>query len=371
MFIILLLLISARPFISSLTFSYANLIYSATLAVFLLIWILRKKTSFTKSKLVHYPLILFMSAFLVSYLCSSGKIQGLSELFQDICGITLFFICASLAKEDKEKVFQLLLFSGFFISLLAIYQYFFGFSHLHAYVIKEKISGQFVLDYIKQRRVFFPFVTPNTLSGYLAMIIPLSLAQKNRIWLIPFFSLALLFTRSLGALTCIFVGIIIFFCLRPKFKLTMLSIFFVFLIVVGVFYSRNTAVQLHLKPCFSAVARLRYWQDTLKIISSSPILGVGPGNFNLTYSRYTHNSYLQIWAETGIFSLFSFLWFVFIILKLTLKNIKDNPHNTQIICLFTANIIFLLHNLVDFTFFLPEVSLIWWVIAGLSLSFPI
>lgn len=138
------------------------------------------------------------------------------------------------------------------------------------------------------------------------------------------------------------------------------------MIIGAVLISRLMVQKLHAQPLFSAVMRLNYWQDTLRIIKLHPWLGIGPGNFNLAQSRYTHNSYLQVWAEMGILGIISFLWLAIAVLKSSLKNIKNPLHKALTIPLLIANVIFLLHNLVDFSFFLPEVSLIWWVILGLQ-----
>ena len=94
------------------------------------------------------------------------------------------------------------------------------------------------------------------------------------------------------------------------------------------------------------------------------MIGVGVGNFNLMYSRYAHNSYLQVWAEMGILGIMALLWLVIALVKPALKNIKDAKKTA--LPLITAAVVFLIHNFLDFTFFLPEVSLIWWVVLGLT-----
>ena len=129
-----------------------------------------------------------------------------------------------------------------------------------------------------------------------------------------------------------------------------------------VFYLRIIQSGPQFRPEFSTLMRLSYWKDTWKIIAEHPFKGVGLGNFNLVESRYAHNSFLQIWAETGILGLLSFLWFIAISIKTGLKNKKSSPENAAIIA---AALVFLIHNLVDFTFFLPETVFSWWVILGL------
>ncbi|MDD5166157.1 MAG: O-antigen ligase family protein, partial [Candidatus Omnitrophica bacterium] len=125
----------------------------------------------------------------------------------------------------------------------------------------------------------------------------------------------------------------------------------------------NTQKQ-HIQPVFSTLMRLGYWEDSLKIIRAHPLSGIGLGNFNLSQSRYAHNSYLQIWAEMGILGIVSLLWLIIAVLKQGLGSLKTSINKLQTVSLFSANIIFLAHNFIDFSFFLPEVVFLWWVILG-------
>jgi O-antigen ligase len=124
----------------------------------------------------------------------------------------------------------------------------------------------------------------------------------------------------------------------------------------------------HTHPLFSSTMRLGYWKDTLGVIKSSPLTGVGLGNFNLPQSRYAHNSYLQIWAEMGLLGIFAFLWLILFVFKSAHKKIRQSLKPKEEAALGAASVAFLVHNFMDFGFFLPEVSLIWWVIMGLLVS---
>jgi O-antigen ligase len=274
-------------------------------------------------------------------------------------------IAASLTNENKIRIIHTIIFSGFIISILAIYQYFFGFQHLLNYISKQGISDSFALDYITRKRIFFPFVTPNTLGGYLAMVIPLTLINKNQIWFILPLSFTLLLTKSLGAFLSIFLALVIYFYLQGKLeKKKIIFLVALLAIISSVFIIRSTSQKPHLKPAFSTVMRLNYWKDTLKIIKANPLTGVGLGNFNLPHSRYAHNSYLQLWAEIGILGIVSFLWLIIIVFKSLLQKIKSITDKKQAAGLITTVIVFLIHNFLDFSFFLPEVSLVWWAILG-------
>lgn len=364
MLIILLILIFIRPFISSLAFPCLNFLYSALLIIFFIAWIIYRGLSFQKIKTLKIPLILFSLALIISTMFSINKLNSLNELLKYITYLSIFLIIPSLTNEEKIRLIQTIVVAGLIISLLAIYQYLFGFRHLLDYLQKHNITDVFALDYISSQRVFFPFVTPNALGGYLIMIIPLVFINKKRGWLILPLSLALLLTRSLGALLSLFLALTVYLYLQGKPGRQKMFFLFGLLVTIGVvFIIRSATQKQHLQPIFSTLMRLNYWKETWKIIKGAPLTGVGLGNFNLPFSRYAHNSYLQIWAEMGIFGITGLLGMIFIFLKRALK-LKLNEDLSQM-CLISAAAAFLFHNLMDFSFFIPEVALNWWVILGL------
>jgi putative inorganic carbon (HCO3(-)) transporter len=237
---------------------------------------------------------------------------------------------------------------------------------------KEKsYNNEFISDFILRRRAFAVFITPNILGGYLAMIIPLAFIYKKKAWIILLLSASLLLSKSLGALFSIFLALLLYFHLRQKLNKSRLAMLLLglSLLLFLLLSLRIPAQKTHLKPLFSTLMRLKYWKQTFIIIQAFPWTGVGPGNFNLIQSRYAHNSYLQIWAEMGFLGLASFLWLVLSVLIEGLRNLKLYPHKKEITLLITASTAFLLHNFLDFSFFLPEVAFIWWVILGLLYSY--
>jgi len=366
MFAILLILIFIRPFISSLAFPYLNAGYSGLLLIFLILWLIHKGIPIKTIQAIQYPLVLFSLALIISVVFSINRFNSLKEIYKYVTGLFLFIIAASLNYTDKIRVINTIISAGFIIGLLAIYQYFFGFRILLNYTLKANITDTFTLDYIMRRRVFFPFVTPNTLAGYLAMVIPLALTPKNKIRYIIPLSFALLLTTSLSALLSIFLALTIYYYLKGRFKKEGGLFVSGVLVIIGlVFIARSMTQKQHLQPIFSTMMRLNYWKDTLRIIKTHPLAGVGLGNFNLLQSRYAHNSYLQLWAELGVFGLIAFLCLIINIFKHGLKNIKNSTYKNQITALTTATAVFLIHNFFDFTFFLPEVAIIWWVVLGM------
>ena len=370
MFEILLTLIFIRPFISSLAFPYANFTYSACLLIFLVLWLIYKGVTIKKIQILKYPLILFSLAIIISTIFSIDKFNSLREIYKYVTGLFLFLIITSLTSKERIRIIRTIILAGLIISLLAVYQYFFGFQNVMDYIARKGITDYFTLDYLARRRVYLPFATPNALAGYLILVLPLVLIIKDKkrwiILLSIFF--ALLLTKSLGAFLSIFLVSIIYFYLEGKLEKRKVIFLLGLLVIMGlVFMARSTTQKQHTQPIFSTTMRLSYWKDTLEIIKESPFTGVGLGNFNLAQSRYAHNSYLQLWAEMGILGIISILWLVATVFKSALKNIPKDTQKNQIISLIAANTVFLTHNFVDFTFFLPEVALIWWILIGLSI----
>ncbi len=361
-------IIFVRPFIASLSFPYLNYIYSFLLLGFLIAYIMLKGISFKQNEPKAAILLLFLALF-SSLIFANNKISSAWELHKYISGVLLLAVCSSLTCQNKNKVILYITAAGILISLMAIYQYFFGFRHLINYINKAKITNTFILDYVNQKRIFFPFITPNTLGGYLVMIIPLALSYKNKVWLtLPLFC-ALFLTKSIGAILSLFLALSICSFLQDKLRKKNMLLLAGLLITCGlIFLIRTHAQKQHLQPFFSTMMRLNYWWDTLGIIIKHPLTGIGLGNFNLTYSRYSHNSYLQIWAEAGLPAIIAFLWLVTAIFKSGLKTLKESCDKTKTPALICASCAFLIHNLIDFSFFLPEVNLVWWAIMGFLLN---
>ena len=314
-------------------------------------------------------LVLFLLNVVLSMLFSYDKLSAIQGAGNYLVGILFFFFAASLEDRERKLLLSFMTLAALVIAVLAIYQYFFGFRHLLEYLARQKNSYDFALDYIGRWRAFFPFVTPNILAVYLGMSLFLSTTQRNKfVYIIPI-SFALLLTKSLGVFLSLFVSSVIYFLLKGKLKKKHILILCGLVVICGlIFIVRENAQKIHQTPSFSTLMRLGYWRDTLQIIKSHPFIGVGPGNFNLPQSRYSHNSYLQICAEVGLIGLLPFIWFLVAGAIGLGKKIKHPPQPYIYLAGTAASCVFLLHNIIDFSFFLPEVSMIWWLIMGLVLS---
>ncbi len=107
--------------------------------------------------------------------------------------------------------------------------------------------------------------------------------------------------------------------------------------------------------------RIDYYTNAISLFIERPLFGNGIGSFKTeslkfyeninTIPYYTHNDFLQLLSETGIFGFFSYTIFFIFIVSLILKNFKRNPIN---IFLLGSILIYLVNSLINFPFHRPQ-----------------
>jgi len=356
-------LIIIRPFISSLAYPVIDLIFSGISIVSLIIWLVLNKAAL-RLRNITYPVGLFIAGLSVSLIGAADMANSILEIYKIIPCILIFMAATALDRSQKKNLVFAVICSALTVCALALYQYIFGFGHLQNYFTLENITSPVANRYLYSRRVFFPFITPNALGGYCAVILPLAISEKRLYWAVIPLSIVLFLTQSLGALLALLAGVYIFILLlSPKIKPGWITLITSLLAVFGIiFWIRLTSVSPEAQvPGFF---RIQYWRDTLAVIRSHPLLGAGIGNMDLRASIYTHNFFLQLWAETGILGITGFIWICAAVLQRSLRRYYSSPDLLTAL-LMCSSAVFLLHNLIDFTFFLPEASFVWWALMGL------
>ena len=182
---------------------------------------------------------------------------------------------------------------------------------------------------------------------------------------IGFYFILLLLTKSLGAWVSLFSAVVIFFLARRRITKKSIILIVFFVLMIGTIFFARQRGELFTTPLFSLERRISYWQDTLKIVKEHPFSGVGLGNFYLRKSLFAHNSYLQLWAEAGVFAFLSYLGIIFLFLKKSWEKIKKG-YNGYSSGIFIGGLSFIIHNLIDISFFSPQVSFLWWMILAFA-----
>lgn len=324
------------------------------------------------ASLILLTLVMFIS---ISY--SSYKMTALGESARFLSFVLLYFIVKYNTGRDEIKgITNIYFLTYFIINVYGIFQKITGFGLLTGYAM----PGSNVL------RINATFDNPNTFASFLIIgIFPvLMMIIKNKNIFIKFFFFMLLamglcnisFTGSRNAFLALGIGLVI------------LAIFYNwrFLIVLlgagglGFIIPQIRMRLLAIGDKSLDEGRIKIWETALKMIHNHPILGVGNGNFiklydsyvakykylaYLNYSNYpTHNSFLKVEAELGIFGgLFFICILIGAIAKIrkTLVILRDEHLRFFYIGFLAAAVSFICMNFVENLFTVPAVVAYFWM----------
>jgi len=239
------------------------------------------------------------------------------------------------------------------------------------------------------------FKTPNSLGGYLEIVIPffsvlfmkshfIKLDSKVKGFLLGllFWSIVITFSRGAWLGTAVGLGSVIFLLRSPTFinKKTgfiLLSIAYILLIVFIFFILSNNAELADR----SSKWRLMFWNNCLEMIWARPIFGHGINTFMkvtpyynplfIYHPSYAHNSYLQIWVETGTAGLACFLIMLGMPFVKALKIIRSKLNtDLKVIHLgWTGGLLaFVVHSFLDNHFYSLQLSIYFWFSLGILVA---
>jgi len=125
--------------------------------------------------------------------------------------------------------------------------------------------------------------------------------------------------------------------------------------------------------------RIILLRGTWKMITEHPFLGKGLGTFmdycvqytHYPWACYAHNCYLQIWAESGIFSLLSFLLLTGYVIYKSIELILRIPVSLSsyiLIGLSSGFMGILVHCSFDTQLYSFQMSFLFWVMLGLTVA---
>jgi len=224
----------------------------------------------------------------------------------------------------------------------------------------------------------------NGFGGYLVIVLPLiavSLISNNAfsfraaglVVLFTFSTIAMTLTLSRGSwLASLFSFIFLFAFTKKNLKWLILV-----LIVIIIMFT-STQLLERLSFAFKGGGdngRLIFWSIALRMIHEHPFFGLGLGTFMANMLKYisrsdmsyAHNCYLQIWAETGIFNLLSFICFVFFLIYFGIKKFlrfKD----FLLLGLLSGFIGFLIHSFFDVNLYSLRLAVLFWLWVGLIIA---
>lgn len=388
------------------------LIYLVFLALFAL-WLIQKLLVSEFKPIIKTPLdgslVFLLIAALVSMLKTGSLEASLDGFLLILVYCLAFWLVAGNVKTfgQAKGVGVSLLVSASLLSVYGIYQHLIGFEILRQYVEEEAVLE-------RTSRVLATFTSPNVLASLLILTLPLAFAflLEARYWWQKFLaglavvvmSNCFILTYSRGAYFSFFVVLVIvgFLLVKrnvgklftPRVKRKVLVSFltlsltvastYVGLFFLGRLFSSTLAYE-GLTPTAattSFLGRFYFWQGAARIIKDSPVIGSGVGTFarklpsyqiGSFYSKYAHNTYLEVFAEMGLVGCLALLTALFILIRKQIGGLLDRKESHQIFfkaALLVGCLGFLIHNFVDYGWYIPVTGVFFWTAAGLSMVWP-
>jgi O-antigen ligase len=337
-------------------------------------YLVQKKCSpfefYRKYKAICWGLLAFFVGLLISILVNHNYSVGLGIMKSwFILPIAFVWVVYAEAKSGKnvKDVYIWLYLSMFWVSAASL------------------IFGKITFD----GRLQGIFNSPNYLAMYLAPGIIIALSQiknasskiKNQIFfLLLSASLAVILvtfylTYSYAAWVAVMSSLLIALIIKNKqvfeFKKTILTILVLSLLVFSQWNSQKFRDLRMAGERSSLSSRIMIWSSAEKILEDNAFFGIGPGNFQNKYLEYQkyyppylewavphpHNLYLAIWLYSGVAGMAGFLAIILLWFKEMAKKEKDAIWLAS----FAIMMYFLLHGLVDTTYFKNDLAVIFWL----------
>ncbi len=331
----------------------------------------------------------YIMAGLVSLIASYNPHETLVEVVKLTIYLGVFFLAAALNKEERQRLLRLLVLVIFLVALV----------------------GLLLFLLIDTRRIEATFVNANPLGIYLVMGFFLAAIQYLSDGKWAFLTAAsvigsgVILTGSRGSMlagllpfTVLVIGVIWQIKTQSNFKAAQRlgQVVLAVIIMVGLLSSIAPALQGHYGQLLDSQAgqellkrnvlrtgnfvsgsvggRWSFWKVAVKEFRDNPIIGVGAGNYHNAYfqywnqdrfySRFTHNHYLQVLAETGALGFALFLLALAALARQVWlnRNRKDSLYQGCVL----AGTAFLLHIGIDFSWDMPAVTVTFWALAGVA-----
>jgi len=342
-------------------------------------------------KLLDGAVIAFMAVTLLGGVVSVAPSATVKPAMLFVCFMCGYILTVNLIRSSRwvTRCFNALAVSSFGVAALGVFEYFFG-------SVSSVWQDEDLFSDIKGR-VVSTFDNPNVLAEYLIMSLPVLMAlfliSKKRSERFGWFILGvtgaacLVLTWSRGAWLGMMAGIVIFFLIYSR-KTMVVMLFGVaavpFLPFVLPASIVNRFMSIGNLADSSTNYRVNIWRGTLEMIEDHLLSGIGIGNgaFSVVYPKYSlmgiesaphsHNLYLQITLETGIFGILIFAAVIFIFCQCAIsqyadKSYKPNDRNRLLsAAAFSGIAAVLVQGMTDYVWYNYRIFLLFWLLIGLT-----
>lgn len=373
----LVFLLYAMIFAIPVSNALIEVFFSIACLLFFIKKIIRPDFKFCKNSI--FVFLSFFILFCALSLINSGFYFGKSLKVFLSKWLESFFIFSMFADtflnnpKRLRKAILFLLLAGGIILVDSIIQYF---------STRDFLRHRFLMN----NRITACFKHFNSLGAYLA---PVSLffvgfsfegrfQKRYRIVSMVFLLLCcicLALVDSRGAWLSFFSGVFLFILVSKKYKLVFLPITMLLIFIFVPAFQQRICVAF--EPGVDA-NRFLIFSSIWPMILEKPFLGGGVGTFTNYFFYYApdqlrvleggipyaHNCFLQIWAETGVFSLISFLIFLSLLIYRGVKS-YERKKELPVLALTCALFGFIIHSFFDVHFYSLQLSSFFWAVSGL------
>lgn len=234
------------------------------------------------------------------------------------------------------------------------------------------------LDYKRYMRI--PIAASNVIAAYLVPIFFLYLFNYKRgrilnLVLITLFIAAILLTKSRGGVSVLLLTFIVYLVFF-KFKLNLFYVItlFVLLYIIISYLFEIPEVKLFMlgfsadSTSFDANSlssnRLEIYAEEFQRFLAHPLFGNGMVFNSQTSHTGSHNFFIELLVQSGIFGTISYIIPICIVLKHAIQ-FKSSPHVMGWILFLIAT---LLHGLIEVNFFNYSTDIIFWSVCGMLMT---
>lgn len=334
---------------------------------------------FIKNKWVITSFILFI-AFALSIFPSSTAQHSFDTLISKWGEAFLYFLFAYFVFSHKDLRLPLMFFliASVIVCVDGIFQKITGQDFIRSFSLVENYNGWFAV------RASFKYY--NAFAAYLIVAFFINLASlqlfKNvKIKIVIYLTLVLIlinlvFSYSRGAWLAWLAACLISVLFIPQKQWKYLLAFVVLFASIICFYpSLSERFFFTFKSGFDT-GRITMWRGAFVMFKDSMLLGQGLGTFMGLSKQYiggsptyAHNCYLQILAETGLTGFIAFTVMLGLWVIKSIAFILSNKDDLFFKFLFIALCAFLMHAFVDVHFYSLQLSMMFWVLLGISAAY--
>jgi len=377
------------PFVP--TMFLAGLIIFVTIC-YLLKLIRGKRT--LKFEIIDVTIFIFLILTVLGGIFSVSRVDSIRPALLYSCFILGYFLVVNLIRTSEwlKRCIVSLTFSALIVALYGIYENFFG-------IVQQTWQDEELFEDIRGR-VVSTFENPNVLAEYLIMILPLMIAiflfskkinQKLLFLMMTGASgLCLIFTWSRGAWLGFLIGMLLFLLIYHRKSMLLLLGGLISLPLLPVVLPPNIIERFlsigNIKDT-STSYRVNIWRAVVEMIKDnfSSGIGIGEGAFTVVYPKYSlagiesaphsHNLFLQIIVEIGIFGLIIFLAAMIIYMQNNFslyKKLGDNKKYTETKLLSAAGLCgivsVLIQGMTDYIWYNYRVFFVFWLVVALTIA---